>query len=102
MGKMPMPLFWAGCPCHFWRKFMMKEDGGGRIKSRRFGVAARAEVGAEQISFDGAVFGPLAPIAEVAVAETVGPRLVLEQGVVLVLAGIHAAAQFSARGPKGG
>ena len=80
----------------------MKEDGGGRIKSRRFGVAARAEVGAEQISFDGAVFVPLAPIAEVTVAETAGPRLVLEQGVVLVLAGIHAAAQFSARGPKGG
>ena len=57
-------------------------QGGGDVRG---GVAAGCQVVAEDRRLDGAVVLPLAPLAEVAVAEAIGPRLVREQGDDAVL-----------------
>jgi hypothetical protein len=38
----------------------------------RIGIAARREVGAQQVALNGAIVGAVVPVAEVAVAEGVG------------------------------
>ena len=57
-------------------------QGGGDVGG---GVAAGRQVVAQQRRLDGAVVLPLVPLAEVAVAEAVGPRRVGEQGDDAVL-----------------
>ena len=49
---------------------------GGNVSGR---IAARDQVVAQQRGLDGAIVVALAPVAEVAVAEAIGPRCVREQ-----------------------